>query len=303
MTAWLQQRERGSATGMRLMAWIARRLGWRVSQALLYPITAYFLLSAPAAQRAAMRRFLARAQGRAPTMRDLFRQYFTFACVLLDRLFLAAPQPRGYDIRITGLEALQAQMAAGRGCILLGAHLGSFAVLRAIAEAGCPVPIASLMYEDNARQAKAFFDAIAPGQGAGIIPIGQPGALLQAKECLDAGGLVGILADRRRDGEAAVAVPFFGVPALLPTGPVVLAGLLGVPVVLAFGLWRAPRQYEVRFELLAERITLQRATRQQDAAQWVAAYAARLQALATEFPRNWFNFYDFWQEAGQGAAA
>nr|WP_282571949.1 acyltransferase [Roseomonas acroporae] len=278
------------------MARLALRLGWGAVHWLLYPVTAYFLLFSPAPQRAAARRYLARALGRAPARRDLFRLYFTFASTILDRVFLLSGRLRGYEIRVSGLEAVQSRVDAREGCILLGAHLGSFEVLRALAASGCPVEVRALMYEDNAAQANAFFNAIAPGVAAMVIPLGRPDTMLRAKECLERGGLIGILADRAPHGERTVPVPLLGAPAALPVGPHLLASVLGAPVVLAFGLWTGPRRYEIRFESFSERIRLDRADRAAGLAASVGHYAARVEALCREHPYNWFNFYDFWQE-------
>ena len=302
MTGWSRQRERGSAAAVRLMAWIIARLGWRASHALLYPITAYFLLSSPR-QRHAARRFLRRARGREPGLGDLFGQYFAFAATLLDRAFLLSGRTEDYEISTQGLDALQARIAEGRGCILLGAHLGSFEAMRALADRGCPVEVAALMHDEHAATATAFFAALCPRRAATVISLGQPDAMLRAKECLERGGLVGILADRAPGGGKVVRVPFLGAPAAFPVGPHVLAGVLGAPVMLAFGLWRGTRRYEVRFEHFAERIVLERgAGRQASLAASVARYAARLDEVARTFPGNWFNFYDFWEEAAPEVA-
>ncbi len=44
----------------------------------------------------------------------------------------------------------------------------------------------------------------------------------------------------------------------------------------------------------AERIDIDRAQREQQLAQWVQRYVARLEHYAKQYPYNWFNFYDFW---------
>ena len=41
--AWLTRRERGAATAIRLIVWIALHLGRSVTRLLLYPICLYFL--------------------------------------------------------------------------------------------------------------------------------------------------------------------------------------------------------------------------------------------------------------------
>ncbi|WP_052401935.1 LolA-related protein [Muricoccus aerilatus] len=302
--SWTRERERGGAA-LRLMAWIARRMGWRFSYALLLPVTAWFMLSAPAHQREAVRRFQRRALGREPGWPDLWRPYFAFAATMLDRVYLLQGRTAGFRITVTGLEALDAHIAAGRGCVLLGAHLGSFEAMRALADRGCPVEVMAFMYEANARLANAVFSALSPEKAERVVALGRPDSMLRAKECLDRGGLVGILADRRPavGEDRVVPVPFLGATAPLPAGPHILAAVLGAPVMLAFGIWRGPRRYEIRFEEFAERVVLRRSAREADLRDSVLRYAARLEEVAREHPANWFNFYDFWEEMGAAATA
>ncbi len=301
--SWQRQRERGSAGALRLMGWIITRLGYRTAFALLYPIAAYFLLSAPR-QRQAARLFLNRALGRPAGWRDLFRLFFTFSATLLDRVFLLDGRRQGFRIEVTGREALDAHIGAGRGCILLGAHIGCFDALRAVAETGCPVEVVALMHGDHAAISSDFFAQWSASRHTTIIPLGQPDAMLRAKECLERGGLVGILADRvpetpgRVGGTRVTRVPFLGRPAAFPDGPHILAGVLGAPVMMAYGVWTGPRRYQVCFEPFADRIALDRHRRPQAIAEAVAAYAARVEAMARAFPYNWFNFHDFWEEMG-----
>ncbi|WP_424136194.1 LolA-related protein [Roseomonas chloroacetimidivorans] len=295
--SWLKERERGGAA-LRLMAWIARHAGWHFSYALLYPVTAYFLVTAPARQKEAVRRFLRRALGRAPGPRNFWQTYFTFAATMLDRVYLLQGRTKGFEITVSGLDELDQHIAAGRGCVLLGAHLGSFTAMRALADRGCPVEVMAFMYEANATLANAIFSALSQQKADLVVPLGRADSMLRAKECLDRGGLVGILADRRPalGEDRVVPVSFLGTPAPFPAGPHILAAVLGAPVMLAFGIWKGPRRYEIRFEPFAERVVLNRASREADLRASVARYAARLEEVARAYPGNWFNFYDFWEE-------
>jgi predicted LPLAT superfamily acyltransferase len=280
---------------LRVMLWIVTALGWRAGHLLLYPITAYFLASSPR-PRAAAKRYFRRVLGREAGWRDLFRLYFAFASTILDRVWLATGRTRDYRIEIHGLDMLRARIAEGRGCLLFGAHLGSFEALRAVADAGCPVEVSVMMHEANAAKVKAFFDALGgEDRAAAIIPLGRPDAMLRVQEALSRGGLVGLLADRAPHGERMQPVPFLGEPAPLPTGPHVLAAVLGAPVMLAFGIWRGPRHYEIRFEPFADQVAPGgRAGREAAVAGSVARYAARVEAVCRAHPYNWFNFFDLW---------
>jgi predicted LPLAT superfamily acyltransferase len=297
---WTGQKERGSVGALRLMAWIVTRLGYGFGYLLLWPIAGYFFVSSPR-QRRAMRHFQRRALGRAPRLREVFRPFFVFAATILDRLFLLDGQRKGYDLRVVGLDLLNERIAAGRGCILLGAHLGSFNAMHAVADTGCPVEVVSLMHTQNATKSAEFFAEWGARHGRKqpnetVIPLGQPDAMLRAAEALGRGGLVGILADRTPGTGKVVRLPFLGDAAAFPLGPHILAGVLDAPVMLAFGAWTGKRSYEVHFEPFAERIVLDRRERQAQLEAVTRDYASRIEAIARRFPDNWFNFYDFWEE-------
>jgi predicted LPLAT superfamily acyltransferase len=276
------------------MIWVSLTLGWSVGQVLLYPITLYFVLRMRGGRQAS-RRFLDRALGRPATNLDVFRHFFAFSCVLLDRLFLLSNRLRRFDIQITGLNDIESALTQSRGCILLGSHLGSFEVLRVVAQQS-PVPVKILMYRGNARPYSRLIEALDPTLGGSIIDVGEPEAMLRVQESLQRGEIVSILADRAPQQDRTVTVPFLGGPAAFPTGPLILAGALGTPVVLFFGIRTGNRRYQVHFEYFADRVILDRARRAEDLASWVRCYAARLELYARQYPFNWFNFYDFWEQ-------
>jgi predicted LPLAT superfamily acyltransferase len=121
--------------------------------------------------------------------------------------------------------------------------------------------------------------------------------MLRVKDCLDRGEAVAMLADRTQGEGRAIAAPFLGAPARFPAGPLRTATILQVPVFLFFALYRGPRRYDIHFELLAERIDNAPAARAEALAAGVRRFAARLESFAREAPYNWFNFYDFWNDA------
>jgi predicted LPLAT superfamily acyltransferase len=153
----------------------------------------------------------------------------------------------------------------------------------------------------NAQKMTRIFAAINPELADGVINVGAPDSLIRAKARLDASALVGVLGDRLRRGDRAVPCPFLGGTMWLPEGPFVLAGVLGAPVVLGFGLYRGGRRYDVHFELFRERIALPRAERSAAVAALARDYAARLEHYTRLAPFNWFNFYDIWAAPDAGA--
>lgn len=292
--AWTSHREHGTKPLVRLIIWLTLRCGRAVGQLLLYPITAYFFLGLPPA-RAASRAYLARALGRPVRTGDVWRHFFTFACVILDRICLLAGRAETFRIEVTGVEALTRAVAAGRGCLLLGSHLGSFEVLRAYRRHS-PAPVRALMYRGTTGPLSTFIEALDPALGREVIEIGAPDSMLRVRESLGRGEIVGILADRSPEGQRSLPCGFLGAPAAFPTGPARLAAALEVPVVLFFGIRRGPRDYEISFEAFADRLDREADGRVRALAYWVDRYAARLEARCRAYPFNWFNFFDFWRQ-------
>ncbi len=290
---WMRQPERGSRVLIRLIVWIARRLGRRVTRVLLYPISFYFLAFSRTS-RMASRGFLAVALGRKARLGDLFRHYHTFASVILDRVFLLAPNGGRFDVRVHGEAVVMDRYQRGKGLILLGSHLGSFEVLRAQGVLGKQLPVKVLMYDRNAAKVNTVLNAINPAITRTVIPVGRADTLLRAKQAVDEGALLGILGDRLTSDDRAVACRFFGAQASFPGGPLLLAALLRVPVVLAFGIYRGGARYDIHFELLTDRVAVEGADRMEDVRRWTQAYATRLEHHCRQAPYNWFNFYDFW---------
>lgn len=304
---WADSRERSNRLALRVMAWIATRLGRSAARLVLVPVTLYFLLFAPEPRRHA-RRYLARALGRTPGWRDLWRHFHAFASVALDRIWFARGEMQHFELRLTGGPVVDAALADGRGALMLGAHLGSFEVLHTVGAERPGMHVAMVMYPDNARMVQSVLQALAPEASLDVIPLGQPGSALRIRDWLDGGGLVGLLGDRFRPGaglEGSVACPFLGAAARFGDGPMRLALTLRREVVFMVGLHHGGARYEVRFEPLADFRTPPEgaAARELAVQQALAAYVQRLEQLCREAPYNWFNFYDFWHEDAPANAA
>ncbi len=297
---WSQARERSNLLSLRLLSWIATRLGRPAARAVLAPVTLYFLLFAPTPRRHA-RRYLSRALGRAPGWRDLWRHFHAFASVSLDRIWFARGEMQHFELRLQGGPVVDEALADGRGALMLGAHLGSFEVLHTVGAERPGMRVAMVMYPDNARMVQAVLQALAPSSSLDVIPIGQAGSALRIRDWLDGGGLVGLLGDRFRPGaspESSVERPFLGHVARFGDGPMRLAMTLRRRVVFMVGLYQGGRRYEVRFEPLADfrAPPADAAARERAVQDALSAYVQRLEQLCREAPYNWFNFYDFWNE-------
>jgi predicted LPLAT superfamily acyltransferase len=276
------------------MVWVALAIGRSAARALLYPVCLYYLCRAPAARRASCG-YLTRALGRPARLIDQFRHFHVFASTILDRVFFLNDDSAAFDIRVHCPPDVEALMARGNGAVLLGAHMGSFEVLRSLGRARTTRPVHLVMYEDNARKLNSVLAAINPDRVHEIIGLGHCDSMLKVEACLERGDLVGLLADRALGAEKQVRRPFLGGTAGFPMGPFRIAGMLRRPIILMYGLYRGNARYDIHMELLLDLSHTPRAERNAEIDQAITRYAARLEHYCRLAPLNWFNFYDFWK--------
>lgn len=291
---WKQQPERGSLLLIKLILWIALHLGRTVSRICLYPITAYFLLMAPRSRRAS-RFYLKRVLQRQPTWREVARHFHYFSSTILDRVYLLSGRTQVFNVHLHNEKVLRDIVASNRGCLLFGSHLGSFDVMRTMANEK-NMHIKVLMYKEQNQQITQVLDALNPDIADSVIPLGKNNTMLMANEFVQQGGVLGILCDRTEDNDKVTEVSFLGDRVNFPTGPAILAAAMKVPVVMVFGLYRGGNRYDIHFELLSEKLDFPRESRQQQIQGWMQQYASTLQRYVVEAPFNWFNFYDYWHE-------
>jgi len=315
---WAQE-ERGAPFMMKLLLWLAFKLGRGGVRWILYPTVAYFLLTAPRAVRAS-RLCLSRFLGRRANLRDVAKHFFYFSACTQDRIFLLSNQHQALSVDACWSPDIPAVLAKSTGCILIVGHIGSREALRLTPPPPPPdsinmengkivmrnahrhrdssLQVSVLLDRQVGRQMTELFEKLNPDLAANIIDASErgPALVLKLKEALQAGRMVGIGADRANPEERAVVVNFMGGTVRLPEGPWALAAALGVPVILGFGLYCGANRYQTHFELFSERVVLARQSRQADVQAYAQRYAQRMEEYARRSPYNWFNFYDYWRE-------
>ena len=300
---WLDRPEAGGWFAIWLIRFIGLHFGRGFARLFLYPITLYFYFRR-GPERRASRDYFRRLDGKPGNAWQVMRLIHAFASTILDRVFLLARGLDGFRVSTRGIEELRRQLDRGRGVLLLGAHVGSFEVLRVLA-AGRPERKLKLVMDKSKTPAlTALLEALAPELAGSVIDTGRGGTdiVLALSEAAREGAMITLLGDRGRPHELMREAPFLGAPASFPAAPWQIAALLEVPVVLCLGMYRGGNRYDLVFETLAEKVELPRAGRNAVLDAYVRHYAARLEHHLREAPCNWFNFYDFWQPQSMAQA-
>lgn len=290
---WMKRKERGSLILLRLLVWMSLFFGRNFAKLLLYPISLYFMLVATQARQAS-RQYLQKVLARSVLWSDVFRHFFYFATISLDRIYFLNGQVHLFSITLENENLLHAAMQRHNGIFLFGAHMGSFEALRALGHKHTDYSLVQLMYQENAKKLGQVLAAINPELQQEIIPLGNLETMMRVHEALKHGAMIGILADRTLQRTNLKKQCFLGEEAVFSESAFRLAAILRKPVLLMLGVYLGGNRYRLLFEEIYDFSEIQE---NQAHAITVARkkYVDLLAKCCQEYPYNWFNFYDFWQ--------
>lgn len=238
---------------------------------------------------------LAYGEALSPAERDaLVRRTFAhWGKMTLDFLKSASYTPEEMEALIAerigwdeyGMPALQ----AGKGLILVTAHLGNFEIFaRYVAARKIPLTVVARDPDDPVFG--AYVQRLRTSAGYQVVHKGVSARPLLA--ALREGEVIGILPDQN---SGDLFVPFFDVPAGTPTGPAQLALRTGAPVIPAFCILRPDDTYRI---LVRPPIPLpageDRATQIQ---QIMQAINQEIEAAVREYPEQWLWLHNRWKSA------
>jgi predicted LPLAT superfamily acyltransferase len=301
---WAQINEAGFIAGMRLLFWICRTFGRWPFRVALYPVLAWYVLTRRPA-RAASLRYLALVQAAGAQVASgwsgVLWHFAAFGECILDKMLLWGGLFDMAGTQLHGAELLDADLAQSRGGLMICSHFGNLELCRVMARRHPGFRLTVLVHTVHARKFNALLAQLDEQSQLDMIQVTEitPATVMLLNDRVARGEFVVIAGDRVPDasGQRTCTASFLGEPAAFAIGPWVLASVLQCPVYLIFPL-RTSGGAEVHFERIADQVRLPRQGRQAACAVLAQAYAARLEHYCRRAPYQWFNFHDFWQQAG-----
>ena len=307
---WARIGESTCVAGIWFLYGVHAVLGRRVLRALLWPVVLFYGATQPRARRAS-REYLGRMRATQgvpagePGWGQWLRHLMSFAETLLDKLLATSGRYPWGRVRVEGQDQVDALLDAGRGALVVTAHVGCLELCQALAAQRRYLKLTVLVHTRHAERFNAILRRLDPHTRVELLQVTDVGAAtaVELRRRIDAGEFVAIAGDRVPVGGGRTAsAPFLGAPAAFPIGAYVLASLFACPL-LFLGCVREGGSHVVHFETLAGELHLPRAGRQEALERWAGVFAHRLEALLARAPYDWFNFYDFWDAAPAQAGA
>ncbi len=287
---------RGGSFGYLFFIWLVKTFGVRAAYAFLCFVVLYFILFAPAQTASTWsysRRIL--KNGRFRSVAFLFSSYYVFGQCIIDKVVSGMGMADRYGYGFDGLEVMQERMKADKGCIIIGAHVGSWQ-MGAPFFAGSGKKLNVVMLDKEYECVKKVIEDNTGAPGFSVIPLDENdfSFLISIASAFRSGEAVCFQGDRYMEGKRVFTASFMGQEADFPEGPFVMAAKLESPVVFYFAMREKGMKY--RFIFRAPDMTPVLDGSEKDPALYIfRSYLSVLEEVVRKYPAQWFNYYDFWK--------
>jgi predicted LPLAT superfamily acyltransferase len=294
MSEWKGQ-SRGKVIGYRIFGWTLKYLGLGFAYFLLKFVSAYFVFTSHKAFRSLFYYFHHRlGYGRIKSIISIFRNYYLFGQVLIDKTAVLAGFRHNLEFHLEGKEELLAMKDGG---ILISGHIGNWEVGGQVLDF-LNKKINILVFDQEKEAIKQYQSQVLVHRNVSFITIENDlSHLIEIKRALENKEIIAMHGDRHLDGNKTLEINFLGEPALFPAGPWQMAQYLDKPVSYVFAVKETPRKY--RFFATSPR-TIGKSEnygkRDVFLKDPIQDYVAELEKITRRYPLQWYNYFDFWKK-------
>lgn len=246
-----------------------------------------------------LRRRFPKAKG-LTLMRHSYKLSVRFGQVLVDRAALGLLGPKCLEARFEqGRDAFVSLLAEGRGCILMGAHVGSWQAAMASIDF-LRTPVNMLLAREAGDVDRHWFEHLGLQSPFRVIdPAGPLGGAVEMAAALRRGEVLCVMGDRVFGTDRNVAwLPFLGDPAPFPVSAYRLASASGAPIAVLFSRKSGYSSYDLELGGVI-RVPPSIGRGPEACKPYAQQFVTMLEAYCLRRPYQFFNFYDMWSPQDQ----
>lgn len=300
---WSKIQERGTYIGIRFLLFIYKIFGRKILSFILYPVVVYLYFSGGASKKAT-KEYWQRVHKKQSEHKKYshfigINHFYSFAQSAFDKIDAWSGRITPENIIYSQEHPLAALEEKKQGAVFIGSHLGNLEVCRALGNGRYNTRINVLVFTHHAVEFNKVMKQINPNSNVDLIQVTNVTSDLAIliKERIDRGEILVIAGDRTSVSSTGRVCynSFLGDDAPFSQGPFILASILDCPVYLLFCLKHSKDKYKVIFEHVGDTLKFSRKDREQKLTSVISTFAKRLEHYCLEYPDQWFNFFDFWQ--------
>ena len=291
MAEW-EGKSKGNKTGYGIFIAVLKKMGVLPAYILLLFVAAYYFLFSWKSSRAIWY-YLRNRLGFTilKSLVSLYKNYYWFGQALIDRIVMMAGIPNRFTFNFDGEQYLHEMVAAGKGGLLLSAHIGNWEIAGHLLKR-LNTRINIVMFDGEHQQLKQYLENTTGHRNANIIVIKDNiSHIYEIMEALNNNELVCMHSDRFLPGNKTLLADFLGKRAHFPQGPFTLATKLNVPVTFVFAM----KESFYHYHFFATPGVVYRDQPDISSQKVLEAFAGAMTEKVKRYPTQWYNYYDFWK--------
>lgn len=226
---------------------------------------------------------------------DVYRNYYRFGQVLLDRTAQLAGLKTNFTFDFEGEQHLRSMVENRTGGLLISAHIGNFEMAGQLLERlGTHVNI--IMYDAEHERIRKYLSGISQRTFQVILVKEDGSHIYEIRNALENKEIVCLHGDRFVQGGRSHSGIFLDREAAFPAGPFYLAMTYQVPVSFVFAMKENRKHYHFYASKPERYHTMVSGKNKQDVlGKVIGDFAGQMESMVRRYPLQWFNYYDFWK--------
>jgi len=286
MSRW-DGKTKGSLAGYKIFLFFINSLGLDFAYRLLRLVTGYYFLMA-AKPRNALLDFYQKGLHISAVQAKLLarKNFYVFGQTLVDRAAFLLGKNEKFVHTFENEQYLIDIRDAGKGGILLSAHLGNWETAGNLLKGRVASAVNIVMLDAEVESIKKYMDLSTGGSHFKVIAIKDDlSHIIAIRNALLGNEFVAIHCDRYLDGAKYIELDFLGNKAKFPYGPFVIASRFDAPVTFVFAAKNGKYSYHLSATLpITEKLKPEVIAK---------LYVAELEKKVRQYPEQWFNYFNF----------
>ncbi len=225
------------------------------------------------------------------TALSIYKTYYIFGQSLIDKVVISSNLKQDYTFEFDGEHFLKDAQKLNKGGILISAHVGNFELAQYFFKERLSDTSISIIISDQDHQhIKDYLSQyLNRDEMQFIIVKDDMSHIFEISTALSQNRVICISGDRYLENTKYMEAELLGKTAKFPMGPFHLGSRIDVPVLFVYVMREAKRHYH----LYARRVDV----KPRNAQDLLEKYTQSVTEIVTKYPHQWFNFYDFWNDA------
>lgn len=288
MSKW-SGKSKGSVLGYKIFIFLIQKFPLQIAYTLLYFVALYYFLFSWKSSKYSFQ-YLRKQHNKSllSSLFGVYKHYYVFGQTLIDRFAISTGSRDKFSYQFDGIEKINEILAAGKGGILVSAHVGNFEIAEYFfgeLEHAAKINLVTTNLEHAAIE--SYLSKLGSESKIKFIIVDEDlSHIFQIHDALSKNEIICFTGDRYFPGTKTMESTLLNDTALFPAGTFQLASRLKVPVLFVYVM----KEKNLHYHLFA-RTAVFKARKEQEL---LNSYTESVSRIITKYPYQWFNFYDFW---------